>query len=437
MEDILNTVSDRGIEIVRFWFTDILGRLKGFNIAVSELERGLSEGIVFDGSSVEGFVRIEESDLVALPDPSTFRVLPEGVGSVPTAVVMCDIKYPDGRPFESDPRYVLRKNLAAAKKKGYEFFVGPELEFFYFPSANDPTPLDKGGYFDVLPLDVASKSRKETVIALRRMGFRVEASHHEVAYSQHEIDFRYSDALSMADTIQMAKVVVKEVARNNGLFASFMPKPVFGINGSGMHVHQSLFSRGKNAFYSETDPYNLSDVARYYIAGLLRHAKEITSITNQWVNSYKRLVAGYEAPVYISWGRKNRSALVRVPGFKQGKSQSCRAEYRAPDPACNPYLCFSVMLAAGLRGIEQAYELPDPVEEDIYSMPDKVKQEYGIESLPDSLYSATQAMRESQLVKEALGQDLFEKLVANKCAEWERYRSQVTDYEIREYLPGL
>jgi glutamine synthetase len=365
MEEILRTIRDRKIEVVRFWLTDVLGRLKGFNISVGELERGLSEGIMFDGSSVEGFVRIEESDLVAFPDPTTFRVLPEGVGSVPTAILICDIKYPDGRPFESDPRGVLRRNLEKARAIGYEYYVGPELEFFYFPSESDPTPLDRGGYFDIMPLNQASAARKDAVLALMSMGFRVEASHHEVAHSQHEIDFRYSDALSMADLLQVAKVIIKEKARAHGLFASFMPKPVFGINGSGMHVHQSLFSGGENAFYSDSDPYNLSDVAKGFIAGLLAHAREITAVTNQWINSYKRLVVGYEAPVYICWGRKNRSALVRVPAFKKGRASSCRAEYRAPDPACNPYLAFSVMLAAGLAGIKNKYPLPEPVEEDI------------------------------------------------------------------------
>ncbi|MGB9589755.1 MAG: glutamine synthetase family protein [candidate division WOR-3 bacterium] len=437
MEEILRTVKDRKIEAVRFWLTDVLGRLKGFNITTGELERGLSEGIMFDGSSVEGFVRIEESDLIAFPDPKTFKILPEGVGNIPTAILICDIRYPDGRPFESDPRGVLKRNLQKANDLGYEYYVGPELEFFYFPNEKDPTPVDKGGYFDIMPLNKASAARKDAVLALMEMGFRVEASHHEVAHSQHEIDFKYSDALYMADLLQVAKVIIKEKAMAHGLFASFMPKPVFGINGSGMHVHQSLFREGENAFYSDSKPYNLSDVAKGFIAGLLRHAREITAITNQWVNSYKRLVVGYEAPVYICWGRKNRSALVRVPGFKEGKSSSCRAEYRAPDPACNPYLAFSVMLAAGLAGIEKNYPLPEPVEEDIYRLPEEAKREYGIDALPDSLYSATEVMEKSEVVREALGPELFAKYVANKREEWERYRIQVTDYEIREYLPNL
>lgn len=437
IEDVLKTVRDRKIEVIRFWFTDVLGRLKGFNITTEELERGLSEGIMFDGSSIEGFVRIEESDLVAFPDPSTFKILPEGVGNIPTAILMCDIKYPDGRPFESDPRGVLRRNLEKAKAMGYEYYVGPELEFFYFPGEKDPTPLDKGGYFDIMPLNQASAARKDAVLALMGMGFKVEASHHEVAHSQHEIDFRYSDALTMADLLQVAKVIIKEKARAHGLFASFMPKPVFGINGSGMHVHQSLFGKEGNAFYSPADPYNLSDVAKGFIAGLLKHAKEITALTNQWVNSYKRLVVGYEAPVYICWGRKNRSALVRVPGFKEGKSSSCRAEYRAPDPACNPYLAFAVMLSAGLAGITGKYPLSEPVEDDIYHLPEDTKRKCGIDSLPDSLYSATEIMEKSEVVSQALGPELFAKYVANKREEWERYRIQVTDYEIREYMPNL
>ena len=436
-KDVLSVVKEERVEVVRFWFTDILGRLKGFNITVDELERGLEEGIGFDGSSVEGFVRIEESDLVAFPDPNAFWILPEDIGGVRTAVLICDIRYPDGKPFESDPRYVLRRNLQRAQEMGFTFYVGPELEFFYFPSDKEPVPLDAGGYFDVLPLDEATKARKETVLILRKMGFRVEASHHEVAHSQHELDFRYSDALRMADALQVAKVVVKEVARKHGLYASFMPKPVFGINGSGLHVHQSLFRGSENAFYSPDGPYNLSETGRRYIAGLLKHAREITAVTNQWVNSYKRLVVGYEAPVYIAWGRRNRSALVRIPAIKEGKTQSCRAEYRAPDPACNPYLCFSVMLAAGLEGVRRGYELPEPVEEDIYKMPEEVKREYGIDALPDSLYSAILEMERSELVREALGEELFEKYIRNKKAEWERYRIQVTDYEIRTYLPTL
>ncbi len=435
---VIASVRNEGIEIIRLWFTDILGRLKGFSLRVEDLPRALDEGIGFDGSSVEGFVRIEESDLLARPDPQTFMVLPEQFGGVRTAVMICDILHPDGSPFKSDPRYVLRQALEQAKKEGFtNYYVGPELEYFYFPGEIVPEPLDSVGYFDVLPIDKAAFARKETFMLLRELGIDVEVSHHEVAKSQHELDFRYDNALTIADKLQLAKVVIKEVARKHGLFASFMPKPIFGQNGSGLHVHQSLFAEGGNAFYSETDPYNLSDVGKRFIAGLLRHAKEITGITNQWVNSYKRLVPGYEAPAYISWGRRNRSALVRVPAFKPYHSESCRIEYRAPDPACNPYLCFAAMLLAGLEGIKKGYDLPDPVEIDIYELSQRERDERGIESLPDSLYAAVLEMEKSELCRRILGEELFPKYIANKRAEWERYRVQVTDYELREYLPTL
>ncbi|MCD6595466.1 glutamine synthetase [bacterium] len=443
-DEVLSTVKNEKIEVVRLWFTDVLGMLKGFSLRVEDLPRALDEGIGFDGSSVEGFVRIEESDLLAFPDTDTFALLPAEFGGVRTAVMICDILYPDSTHFESDPRFVLRNMLKQAKSKGFEhYYVGPELEYFYFQSDSQPVPLDAGGYFDILPMDKSAQARKETFIALRNFGIDLEVSHHEVAKSQHELDFRYNDALLMADTIQIAKVIVKEIARKYGLYASFMPKPIFGENGSGFHVHQSLFTNSQNAFYlqrahlDKNDTYNLSDVAKYYIAGLLKHSEEITAITNQWVNSYKRLVPGYEAPAYISWGRKNRSALVRVPAFKPQHSNSCRAEYRAPDPACNQYLAFAVMLAAGLEGIQQKYPLSKPIELDIYTMHRDEREKQGITSLPDSLYSAVQKMENSKLVRKTLGDALFDKYIANKKAEWERYRVQVTDYELREYLPHL
>ena len=436
--EVITMVESHSIEIVRLWFTDILGRLKGFSLRVEDLPRALDEGIGFDGSSVEGFVRIEESDLLALPDPKTFVILPENFGGVRTASMICDILYPDGSPFESDPRYVLKKTLEKAKKLGYDhYYVGPELEFFYFPSDTEPRPLDAGGYFDILPLDNSVHARKETFKIMRELNIDVEVTHHEVAKSQHEIDFRYDDALKMADTVQLAKVIIKEIARKFGMFASFMPKPIFGENGSGLHTHQSLFTGSENAFYDEKDKYNLSAVGKQYIAGLLAHSKEITAVTNQWVNSYKRLVPGYEAPAYISWGRKNRSALVRVPSFKPDHHNSCRVEYRAPDPAANIYLTFSVMLAAGLKGIEEKYKIPEPIEIDIFMMSNAERQEMGIESLPDSLYSAVIQMEEGKIVRETFGDELFKKYIANKKAEWERYRVQVTDYELREYLPTL
>ncbi|MBN2542861.1 glutamine synthetase [bacterium] len=435
---IKEKIEKHGVKVIRLWFTDILGRLKGFNLGIDELDRALTEGIGFDGSSVEGFVRIEESDLVAKPDPNTFLVFPWEIGGAVSAILICDILYPDGSPVKSDPRYVLKKTLDKAKKMGFDhFYTGPELEYFYFPDEEHPQCIDKGGYFDVLPLDNASKARKETFLTLSQFGVHVEASHHEVATSQHEIDFRYQDALKMADTLVLAKVVVKEVARRNNMYATFMPKPIFGINGSGLHIHQSLFKGDNNAFYSEDDEYNLSDIGKKYIAGLLKHAKEITAISNQWVNSYKRLVVGYEAPVYISWGRRNRSALVRVPAFKEGKSQSCRAEFRSPDPGANPYLCFSANLGIGLKGITDNYELTNPVEEDIYTLPEEGKKKYGIDSLPGNLYAAVQEMEKSEVVKEILGEELFEKYIINKKTEWEAYRIQVTDFEIKNYLPNL
>lgn len=437
MEEILQYVKEGRIETVKLWFTDILGRVKGFDLSVRELERAFEEGIVFDGSSIEGFVRIEESDLIAKPDPDSFFVIPEEVNGEKTLIIICDVLHPDGTPYDSCPRYILKRNLEYARNKGFEFFVGPELEYFYFPDEKKPFPLDEAGYFEVFPYDEPERAKMETLHILEKMGIRVEATHHEVASSQHEIDFRYENALRMADILQVAKIIIKQVARKYKIYATFMPKPIFGINGSGLHCHQSLFSGEKNLFYSEEGPYNLSKIARFYIAGLLTHAREITAVTNQWVNSYKRLVVGYEAPVYLSWGRRNRSALIRVPAFKPYKPTSCRIEYRAPDPACNPYLAFSCMLRAGLRGIEESYELSEPVEEDIYAMPEEVKKKYGIDALPDSLYSAILIMEKSNLVKETLGEPLFEKFIKNKKAEWEKYRIQVTDYEINTYLPVL
>ncbi len=436
-EEILALVRERDIQIVRLWFTDILGFVKGFNLAVTELERALDEGVVFDGSSVEGFVRIEESDLVARPDLNAVYVWPEEISGDRSLVLFCDIFYPDGRPFESDPRQVLRRALERAQRMGYTYYVGPELEYFYFPSAQLPEPLDAQGYFDILPFDAASRARWETLRYLESMGVRVEATHHEVAQSQHEIDFRYGDALTMADILQLTKLLVKAVAQKHGIYATFMPKPVFGINGSGLHVHQSLFRGDENAFFDPDHPYNLSEVGRGYLAGLLKHAPEITAITNQWVNSYKRLVVGYEAPVYIAWGRKNRSALVRVPAFKKGKSRSCRLEYRAPDPATNPYLAFAAMLTAGLAGVEGRYTPPDPVEENIYAMEEVVMEKYGIGALPDSLLTAIRIMETSPIARQALGDELFEKYLRNKKAEWDRFRTAVTDFEIREYMPRL
>ena len=360
IEFVLRTARENDVRFIRLWFTDILGALKGFAITVAELETALLRGMGFDGSSIEGFARIDESDMVAMPDPTTFRILPWRPRQNAVARVFCDVLTPDGQPFEGDPRYILRRNLERAATLGYTFYVGPELEYFYFRSSDSTEPLDSGGYFDQIPLDVATDLRRETVLTLEEMGIPVEYSHHEAANSQHEIDLRYTDALTMADTVMTYRLVVKEVALRHGVFASFMPKPVAQLNGSGMHINMSLFQGDRNMFYDPEQPDHLSNVARCFLAGLMRHAQEVTVVTNQWVNSYKRLVPGYEAPVYISWARINRSDLIRVPAYRAGKEASTRLEYRAPDPACNPYLAFSVMLAAGLEGIEKEYEAPAP-----------------------------------------------------------------------------
>jgi len=437
-EEIRKLVKANDVEVLRLCFTDVIGRLKGLNITVAQLDTAMEEGVNFDGSSIEGFVRIEESDLIAMPDLDTFRIFPFSTGGVRSALFICNVLYPDGTPLESDPRRVLKRSLARAEKMGYDtFYVGPELEYFYFANQNDPTPLERGGYFDILPLDRTAEARKATLSVLRSMGMHMEASHHEVAPSQHELDYRYGQAIPMADQLMMTKVVVKEVARAHGMFASFMPKPIASENGSGMHVHQSLFNGTTNAFYSSSDPYNLSDTGRRYIAGLLKHAREITAITNQWVNSYKRLVPGYEAPANICWGRRNRTALVRVPSFKPGRPDSCRVEYRAPDAATNPYLAFAVMLAAGLAGIQGNYELGAPIEHDTYSLSLPERKELNIESLPGDLFGATRAAGRSTLIRDTLGDELTDKFLANKFEEWDRYRIQVTDYEINTYLPVL
>ncbi|RLB00970.1 MAG: glutamine synthetase [Deltaproteobacteria bacterium] len=436
-EYVLNVVKERNIKFIKLWFTDILGFLKSFTITAEELPDAMEGGVGFDGSSIEGFVRIEESDMVAMPDPNTFCILPWRPREYGVARMFCDILRPEGVPFEGDPRYVLKRNLQKAAEKGFTYYVGPELEYFYFKSPEGTEFLDRGGYFDMVPLDLAVDLRRQTVLVLEEMGIGVEYSHHEVAYSQHEVDMKYTDALTMADNVMTYKVVVKQVALENGVYATFMPKPVYGINGSGMHTHQSLFRGDKNAFFSPDDPYHLSKVGRSFIAGLLKHAPEITAVTCQWVNSYKRLVPGYEAPAYISWGTRNRSALVRVPEYKPGKEKATRAEFRSPDPACNPYLTFAVMLAAGLKGVEEEYELPPPVEVDVYHLSEEELRERGIGTLPGSLGEAIELMERSELVRECLGEHVFWSFIRNKKAEWDDYRAQVTEYELKKYLPIL
>lgn len=437
-EYVLKKAYDNNIKFIRFWFTDVQGFLKSFAITVEELENALNEGMGFDGSSIEGYSRIEESDMIAMPDPNTFQILPWSPAEKGVARMFCDILEPDGSHFEGDPRWILKKTLSKANQMGYTFYVGPELEYFYFKSdTGSPQVLDKGGYFDLTTLDVASALRRDTVLFLEDLGIGVEYSHHEVAPSQHEIDLRYTDAFTMADNAMTYRLVVKEVASRHGVYATFMPKPIYGVNGSGMHTHQSLFKGEKNVFFNPNDKYSLSTIGKYYIAGILRHCKEIVAITNQWVNSYKRLVPGYEAPVYISWARRNRSTLVRVPMYKPGKEKSMRIEFRCPDPACNPYLAFSVMLAAGLEGIKNKYEIPEPIEENIFEMDIKKREESGIETLPDNLYEAVKLMEESNLVRETLGEHVFYKFIENKYIEWERYRTHVSNYELDTYLPIL
>ncbi|MDP2948226.1 MAG: glutamine synthetase family protein [Chloroflexota bacterium] len=436
-EYVLQMAREQDVKFIRFWFTDILGNLKSVAITVAELEQALEEGVGFDGSSIEGFARIDESDMIAMPDPTTFVILPWRPQEKRVARVFCDILQPDGSPFEGDPRYILKRNLKRAAELGFTFYVGPELEYFYFANSDGTTTLDRGGYFDLTPLDAATDLRRETVLALEEMGIAVEASHHEVAPSQHEIDLRYTDALTMADNTMTYRLVVKEVALRQGVYATFMPKPLAAENGSGMHVHQSLFKGERNAFFDVNAQYHLSAIARSYIAGLLRHAREITVVTNQWVNSYKRLVPGYEAPVYLSWALRNRSDLVRVPEYKPGKEKDTRIEYRAPDPACNPYLAFAVMLAAGLEGIEKEYPCPDPVEENVFQMTEEQKKKRGIEHLPGSLFEAIELAEQSELLRRCLGDHLFESLIKNKLIEWSDYRRYVTDYEIKRYLPTL
>ena len=436
-KDVMDMVKENNVKFIRLWFTDILGQLKSFAITSEELDTAFDEGMGFDGSSIKGYARIDESDMIAKPDPSTFQLIPWRPKEKAVGRMFCDIMNPDGTPYEGDPRYALKRNLARLKEHGYTFNLGPELEFFYFEDSNGTKVLDKGGYFDLTTLDAASDLRRETVLTLEDMGIKVEYSHHEVAPSQHEIDLLYSEALQMADNVMTYRIVVKEVASKYGCYATFMPKPIYGQNGNGMHVHQSLFKGDTNVFYDANDQYYLSDTAKHYIAGILKHAPEITAFANQWVNSYKRLVPGYEAPVYIAWARRNRSALVRVPLYKPGKEKATRIELRSPDPACNPYLAFSVMLAAGLEGIEKKYELPEPVEKDIYELSVEERKELGIGSLPGNLIQAIEKVEQSKVVKKALGEHIFNNFIMNKKIEWNEYRTQVHPYELEKYLPIL
>ncbi len=440
-EYVLRTVEERGVRFIQLWFTDVLGTPKTFSITPAELENALDEGMTFDGSAIDGFSRVQESDVIARPDPKTFQILPFRTGPEETvARVFCDISNLDGSAFEGDPRHVLRRALEHARGRGFSFFAAPEMEYFYFAgneTSGTPKTLDSGSYFELTVADLATDLRKRTVLTLEDMGIPVEYAQHEDAPSQHEIDLRYTDALTMADTIMTVRLVVKEVAQERGVYATFMPKPLAGVQGSGMHTHFSLFSGGENAFYDEDDERGLSKVARQFIAGLLEHAAEITAVTNQWVNSYKRLVAGYEAPVNVSWAYNNRSALVRLPIVKRGKRDSTRVEYRAPDPACNPYLAFAVILAAGLRGVEKGYELPPEADTNLFLMSPRELAASGIKPLPKNLDAALAAMERSELVAETLGDHVFEWFLRNKRSEWEEYTRQVTPYELTRYLPAL
>jgi len=437
-EYVLKMAKEHDVKFIKLWFTDILGMLKSFAITVEELEGALEEGMGFDGSSIEGFARIDESDMIALPDPDTFQLLPwRPKEHHAVARMFCDIQKPGGESFEGDPRYVLKRNLKQAADMGYTYYVGPELEYFYFKDSNGTEPLDQGGYFDMVPLDAALDLRRDTVLTLEEMGIGVEYSHHEVAPSQHEIDMRYTDALTMADSVMTYRLVVKEVALKQGVYATFMPKPVFGINGSGMHVHQSLFRGEQNAFFDKNGKFHLSKTALSFLAGLLKYAPEFTAVTSQWVNSYKRLVPGYEAPVYLSWAIRNRSDLIRVPEYKPGNEEATRFELRSPDPACNPYLTFSVMLAAGLAGIDEGLVPPDSVEGNVYEMSEEEREKKSIGTLPASLIEALALMEKSKLVKEALGEHTFNAFIENKKHEWDDYRIHVTDYEVNKYLPVL
>ena len=440
-EFVLRTIEERDIRFVRLWFTDVLGTLKSVAIAPAELEDAFSEGIGFDGSAIEGFTRVYEADMLARPDPATFQVLPWRGEHPGTARMFCDIQLPDSSPALADARYVLRRTLDKAADMGFSFYTHPEIEFFLLkqgvPRGERPVPVDDGGYFDHVPKGTAHDFRRAAITMLESVGISVEFSHHEGAPGQNEIDLRYADALSTADNIMTFRTIVKEVALEQGVYATFMPKVFAEHPGSGMHTHMSLFEGDTNAFYEPGAPYQLSKVGRQFIAGLLHHGREFTAVTNQWVNSYKRLWGGGEAPAHLTWGHNNRSAMVRVPMYKPNKSNSSRVEVRSLDPACNPYLAFAVMLAAGLKGIEEGYELPPETEDDVWGLTDRERRAMGIKPLPASLSEAIEAMEESELVAETLGEHVFDFFLRNKRQEWADYRHQVTPFELEHLLPRL
>jgi glutamine synthetase len=437
---VLRSVEERGVRLIRLWFTDVLGTLKSLAISPAELENALGDGMTFDGSSIDGFSRVQEADVLAIPDPDTFELLPWGDPAAPEARVFCDIHHLDGSPFEGDPRQVLRRHVRDAHESGFTFYVAPDLEFFYFEPplpGRPPVPIDGGGFFDLTTQDITGEIRKQTIRTLETMGIPVEYSFHEDAPGQQEIDLRHTDALTMADSVMTFRLVVREVAASSGVHATFMPKPLEGQQGSGMHVHLSLFHGDDNAFYSPDDAYHLSDTAKAFMAGLLRHAGEITAVTNQTVNSYKRLVPGFEAPIHVSWARNNRSGLIRVPIAKRSNPLATRVEYRSADPACNPYLAFGLILAAGMRGVREGYELPDEADANLFEIDSDVLEKLGVGQLPQSLAEALAAMERSDLVREALGEHIFEWFLRNKRNEWRAYKTQVTPFERDRYLTTL
>jgi glutamine synthetase len=438
---VLRTIEERGVKFVRLWFTDVAGTLKSVAIAPAEVEGAFAEGLGFDGSAIEGLSRSYEADMLAQPDPSTFQILPWRGEINPTARMFCDITTPDGQPAAADPRNVLRRALAKAGDLGFSFYIHPEIEFYLLKSSElgpeGPIPVDKAGYFDNVPGGTANDFRRRAVFMLEQLGISVEYSHHEGGPGQNEIDLRYADALTMADNIMTFRTVIKEVAIEQGVYATFMPKPFTEHPGSGMHTHMSLFEGDTNAFYDASGQYHLSKVGRQFIAGLLRHAPEITAVTNQYVNSYKRLWGGGEAPSFVCWGHNNRSALIRVPLYKPDKGQSSRIEYRAIDSAANPYLAYALILAAGLKGIENEYELPAETEDNVWDLTDSERRAMGIQPLPQSLDHAIRKLEESELAAETLGEQVFSYVLANKQAEWSSYRAQVTPFELKQNFETL
>lgn len=436
--EVVRQIKEQGVQSVLLWFTDIEGHLKSFAVTPKEIDEALDDGMGFDGSSVTGFNAIEESDMVAIPDPTTFRIIPSKGDATKVARMICDVVTPDGKPYDGDPRHVLRRALERMTSMGFDTFnIGPELEYFLFKDSDSVEPLDEGGYFAMTTQDAATEIRNETIASLEAMGIPIEYHHHEVGPSQHEIDMRYAPALEMADHTVTYRLIVKEVAAKNGVYATFMPKPIFGENGSGMHTHQSLFTGGRNAFFDPEDEFHLSEVGKAFIAGQLRHARELSGVFAQWVNSYKRLVPGYEAPVYVAWSRRNRSALIRIPLYKPGEEHATRAEIRCPDPACNPYLTFAALLHAGLEGIERGYELEPPMETNLYHLTPEQRVERGIVSLPETLGEAIDELAQSDVVRRALGDHIFDNYVKLKRKEWDEYRVQLTSWEMDRYLKAL